>query len=104
MHVRRSLAMAGAIVATAPLLAVLSPASPAGAHGTLSDPPSRVWVGNFGFQSPVCGAGPKAASNDSASLFRSDGVPLSPRCGGVLKSDSLVQLTLRRGACGAHAA
>jgi predicted carbohydrate-binding protein with CBM5 and CBM33 domain len=43
VHVRRKFAVAGAAVAVAPLLAVISPASPAGAHGTLSDPPSRIF-------------------------------------------------------------
>ena len=43
MHVRRKLAAAGVAVAAAPLLAVIAPATPASAHGTMSDPPSRVY-------------------------------------------------------------
>ncbi len=43
MHVRRKLAVAGAAAAVAPLLAVITPASPASAHGATSDPPSRVY-------------------------------------------------------------
>jgi predicted carbohydrate-binding protein with CBM5 and CBM33 domain len=44
VSVRRTLAVAGAAVAAVPLLAVLGPASPAAAHGTLSDPPSRIYT------------------------------------------------------------
>jgi hypothetical protein len=46
--------------------------------GIALDPRGRIWVGNFGFQSPACAAGPDAASHDSVSLFRADGTPLSP--------------------------
>jgi chitin-binding protein len=42
--VRRKLAITGALIAAVPVLAIIGPASPAGAHGTLSDPPSRIWV------------------------------------------------------------
>ena len=44
-------------------------------------PKGRLWLGNFGFQSPVCAEGPNAASNNSVSLFRPDGKPLSPAKG-----------------------
>ncbi|WP_433334675.1 lytic polysaccharide monooxygenase [Spirillospora sp. CA-294931] len=40
----RSKAAAAIILPPATLLAVLAPSSPASAHGTLSDPPSRVYV------------------------------------------------------------
>jgi predicted carbohydrate-binding protein with CBM5 and CBM33 domain len=43
VQARRRIALAGALVATAPILSVFGPVSPAGAHGTLSDPPSRIW-------------------------------------------------------------
>jgi predicted carbohydrate-binding protein with CBM5 and CBM33 domain len=43
VHVRRKIAVAGVAVVAAPLLAVIAPATPASAHGTLSDPPSRVY-------------------------------------------------------------
>lgn len=46
--------------------------------GITFDPKGRIWLGNFGFQSPVCAEGPDAASNNSVSLLRADGVPLSP--------------------------
>src|SRR5499425_1165626 len=36
-----------------------------------------VWVGNFGFQDPACLTLPVAAKNDSVSLFRPDGVPIT---------------------------
>ncbi|GAA0806465.1 lytic polysaccharide monooxygenase [Spirilliplanes yamanashiensis] len=53
MHVRRKLAAAGVAVAAAPLLAVIAPATPASAHGTMSDPPSRVYqCKNEGPESP----------------------------------------------------
>ncbi|MFZ1431377.1 MAG: hypothetical protein WAS21_32030 [Geminicoccaceae bacterium] len=37
--------------------------------GITFDPKGRIWLGNFGFQSPVCGEGPKAASNDSVTIY-----------------------------------
>ena len=43
MEVRLKAAAAAALIAT-PLLFLVLPATPAGAHGTLSDPPSRVYV------------------------------------------------------------
>ncbi len=43
MHVRRKIAAAGVAVAAAPLLTVIAPATPASAHGTLSNPPSRIY-------------------------------------------------------------
>lgn len=49
--------------------------------GITFDPNGRLWLGNFGFQSPVCAEGPDAASNDSVSLLRADGKPLSPAKG-----------------------
>lgn len=46
--------------------------------GITFDPKGRLWRGNFGFQSPVCAEGPDAASNNSVTLLRADGKPLSP--------------------------
>src|SRR5689334_4116638 len=43
MEVRLKAAAAAALIAT-PLLFLVLPATPASAHGTLSDPPSRVYV------------------------------------------------------------
>jgi predicted carbohydrate-binding protein with CBM5 and CBM33 domain len=43
VHVRRKFAIVGALVVTTPLAAVLGPVGPVSAHGTLSDPPSRIW-------------------------------------------------------------
>lgn len=55
--------------------------------GIAVDPKGRVWVGNFGFESPACGD-PRIvppdpsrkipATHDSVSLFRRDGSPKSP--------------------------
>ena len=45
--------------------------------GITFDPKGLLWIGNFGFQSPVCAEGPNAATNNSVSLFRPDGKPLS---------------------------
>ena len=44
--------------------------------GITFDPKGRLWLGNFGFQSPVCAEGPNAARNNSVSLFRADGEAL----------------------------
>ncbi len=49
--------------------------------GITFDPKGRLWLGNFGFQSPVCAEGPNAATNNSVSLFRADGKHLSPAKG-----------------------
>lgn len=49
--------------------------------GITFDPKGRLWLGNFGFQPPVCAEGPDAASNISVSLLRADGRPLSPAKG-----------------------
>jgi hypothetical protein len=47
-------------------------------YGITLDPKGRVWVGNFGFQDPPCALVPRlAAPNNSVSLFRSDGTPIS---------------------------
>ncbi|MGB5830474.1 MAG: hypothetical protein WBG92_00580 [Thiohalocapsa sp.] len=46
--------------------------------GITLDPRGRVWVGNFGFEAPVCSQIPEiAASHDSVSLFRANGRPIS---------------------------
>lgn len=47
MRLRLKLALTGAILTAAPLVAVLVPASPATAHGSLSNPPSRAYVCRF---------------------------------------------------------
>jgi predicted carbohydrate-binding protein with CBM5 and CBM33 domain len=44
LHLRHKLAAAAAAIVAAPLAVLALPASPAGAHGTMSDPPSRVYV------------------------------------------------------------
>ncbi|MGE3599044.1 MAG: NHL repeat-containing protein, partial [Dehalococcoidia bacterium] len=46
-------------------------------YGITLDPEDNVWVGNFGFQDPPCALGPQAARNDSFSVFRPDGTPIS---------------------------
>ena len=52
--------------------------------GITLDPRGRVWVGNFGFESPLCDEIPPdpaskiPATHDSVSLFRPDGSPVSP--------------------------
>ena len=57
--------------------------------GITFDPKGRLWLGNFGFQSPVCAEGPDAASNISVSLLRADGRPLSPAKGLHRRQDLL---------------
>jgi chitin-binding protein len=64
---RRRIALAGALVTTAPLLAVFGPTSPAGAHGTLSDPPSRIW---------------QCAKNENPENPSSDGCKAAQKAGG----------------------
>jgi hypothetical protein len=49
--------------------------------GITFDPRGNLWVGNFGFSSPVCAASPRGPKSNSVSLFRPDGTPLSPRAG-----------------------
>ncbi|MFG2000902.1 lytic polysaccharide monooxygenase [Spirillospora sp. NPDC048911] len=44
MRTRSKVALATATVPVSTLVAVVLPAAPAGAHGTMSDPPSRVYV------------------------------------------------------------
>lgn len=53
--------------------------------GITLDPNGNVWVGNFGFEAPVCDgsippdpANKIPATHDSVSLFRPDGTPVSP--------------------------
>jgi hypothetical protein len=53
--------------------------------GITVDPKSNVWVGNFGFEAPVCAslvppdpARKIPASHDSVSVFRPNGMPISP--------------------------
>ena len=50
-------------------------------YGISFDPDNRLWVGNFGFASPVCAASPDGPRNNRVSLFRIDGKPLSPNRG-----------------------
>ncbi len=50
-------------------------------YGITFDPQGRLWVGNFGFASPVCASSPQGPTNDSMSLFRPDGTALSPASG-----------------------
>lgn len=50
-------------------------------YGITFDPKGNLWVGNFGFASPVCAASPQGPKNNSVSLFSLDGTPLSPKAG-----------------------
>lgn len=46
--------------------------------GITLDPHGNVWVGNFGFEAPICSYFPAiAAPHDSVSLFRRNGKPIS---------------------------
>jgi len=46
--------------------------------GITLDPSGDVWVGNFGFEAPVCADDPRvAAPHDSVSLFHPNGKPVS---------------------------
>jgi len=46
--------------------------------GITLDPRGNVWVGNFGFEAPICSDFPAiAAPHDSVSLFRPNGKPIS---------------------------
>ena len=53
--------------------------------GIALDPDGKVWVGNFGFESPLCADGTVPAdpankipaTHDSVSLFRPNGKPVS---------------------------
>ena len=49
--------------------------------GITLDPRGLVWVGNFGFQAPICANTKLAATNNSVSVFHPDGTPISPRQG-----------------------
>jgi hypothetical protein len=50
--------------------------------GITLDPAGKIWVGNFGFEAPACGDDPlRAAEHKSVSLFRPNGVPISPKSG-----------------------
>ncbi len=71
MLARRRIAFAGALVATAPLLAVFGPTSPASAHGTLSDPPSRIWqcAKKENPENPTSGGCKAAKDRGGSSMF-----------------------------------
>ncbi len=71
MPARRRIALAGAVVTTAPLLAVFGPTSPAAAHGTLSDPPSRIWqcAKNENPENPTSGGCKEAQRIGGSSVF-----------------------------------
>lgn len=56
-------------------------------YGIALDPKGDIWVSNFGFEDPPCKLLPDAAPNNSISLFRPDGTPVSPERTGYTAGD-----------------